>query len=226
MMRSPSLAPELLYRCAQTVLGIVGVSFCQVTTQSPSASMATAGLLAMSPSKSTTIAGPSVPPDASNIWARMSWSVLEYSSSQTTTERPLAALALSELSWALRVVVFTENSEVSDRSCRPSRASRSRRARRGRRASLTLAARSPFFLKMRDMFEPSCTRDFRGHLSERGDPAIRDVSIHNPHLGRPSGRDVRHIDRQPWATPDTKPGNFSDTPGHGGGAFAGRVSAG
>src|SRR4051812_15563248 len=105
-MRPPSMAPELLYRCAQISLVTVRLSFCQATTQSPSASMATAGLLAKSLSKSTMISGPRLDPSALYIWARMSRSVVLYESSQTTTESELAALALSESHWELRVVVL------------------------------------------------------------------------------------------------------------------------
>ena len=56
---------------------------------------------------------------------------------QTTTEEPLAELALSESNWALRVVVLTvpKNSGPSDINCRPS--SDSRDGRRLRRAEET-----------------------------------------------------------------------------------------
>src|SRR5262249_60776202 len=54
----------------------------------------------------------------------MSWSELEKVSVQTTTDVPLAELALSDSNWALRVVVLTRDSAPSDISWRPSSASR------------------------------------------------------------------------------------------------------
>src|SRR4051812_7176524 len=57
----------------------------------------------------------------------MSWSVVEKVSVQTTTDVPLAELALSDSNWALRVVVLTRDSTPSDISWRPSSASRAGR---------------------------------------------------------------------------------------------------
>ena len=68
----------------------------------------------------------------------MSWSVSLKVSVQTTTDEPLAELALSESIWMLRVVVLTGEiiSGPSDSNCRPSRVSRAGRLRREQGFSL------------------------------------------------------------------------------------------
>jgi hypothetical protein len=68
----------------------------------------------------------------------MSWSVELKVSVQTTTVSPPALVALSELNWALRVVVLTVpgSSAPSDINCRPSSVSRD--GRRLRRAGETV----------------------------------------------------------------------------------------
>ncbi len=116
------LAPAELNRWATTFVSPPGSVWTHATSNFPRLSIATEGEPSSRLLELTTISGPVFLPAELNRWARMSWSVELNVSVQTTTEEPLAELALAEPNWALRVVVFTvaENSLPSDINCRPS----------------------------------------------------------------------------------------------------------
>src|SRR5690242_11985520 len=114
----------------------------------------------------------------------MSWSVPEKVSTQTATEMPLAAMALSDSSWSLRTVVLATNSLPSDRSWRPSRASSWRR-RRGRRG-LT-AARAGSWLPRGEM------RYTVWLLGVVGTYGLGGPAGEGARIGAPAGRAARAI---------------------------------
>src|SRR5262249_49833893 len=147
-MTGPCRLPPEPNRWATTLVSPPGRIWVQLTTKLPFASIATAGAISSRVLRLTAISGPTGLPAALNNWARMSWSVREKVSVQTTTDEPLAELAVSGVNWSLRVVVFTARtiSPPSESSCRPSRlssAGRLRRAPRVRFRAAFLAALAP-----------------------------------------------------------------------------------